>query len=116
MSARRIRLPAWTGLAAGAAAFAVSTQLNYALVPAACAGGVNPTGPLALLLALAAAGGGLASLRVWRSGGAVDMAEHHRSAAPHRFLAGLSALIAAFFALLILMQGGAALVFDGCER
>jgi hypothetical protein len=102
----------WAGLAAGPAAWAVATQLNYALVPWACARGaawlVVPG--LALLLALAAAGGALLSLRARRStaGGAGD-------GQPHHFLATVSALAAALFTLLILLQGAAGLVFSGCE-
>jgi hypothetical protein len=102
----------WAGLAAGPAAWAVATQLNYALVPWACSRGAAwlliPA--LALLLAFAAVGGGLLSLRA-RQG----TAGGGGGGQPRHFLAMIGALAAALFALLILLQGAAGLVFSGCE-
>jgi len=103
----------WAGLAAGPAAWAVSTQLNYALASWACArGAALVVAGLALLFVLAALGGGLLSWRAWRATPAAPREEGGR---PHHFLAAIGILTAVLFALVILMQGVAGLVFSGCE-
>jgi hypothetical protein len=56
----------WAGLAAGATAWAVDTQLNYALVPWACAHGRNIVPAIAGVLAVVSLLGALSSLLAWR--------------------------------------------------
>jgi hypothetical protein len=97
----------WAGQLSGPAAWAINTQLGYALVPWSCAHGINLIPWVALIAALLAAAGGLVSWRVWRDQAASDNA---------RFVAVVGLLLAALFALVILMQGAAGLVFQGCER
>jgi len=98
---------AWSGLISGPAAWAISTQLNYALVPWQCGEHGHPISWIAFALILAAVAGGLLSLRAWRNAreeGGVGLA------------AGVGTLAGFLFAAVIVLQGGAALIFTGCER
>jgi hypothetical protein len=104
----------WGGLAAGPGAWAVSTQLNYALVDWQCAHRA-PLIPLAaLVLALFAWLGGALSWRVWRRGGASFKPE--RQIDTERFVAMLGMLAAALFSAVILLQGAASLILNECMR
>jgi hypothetical protein len=104
------------GLFAGAAAWLVSTQLNYALVPWVCATGMSWVTPAlsAMLMGVGFAGGFLS----WRAWGDADPASVEESAVAHprRFLAGIGVLSAALFVLVIASQGSAAFLLQGCER
>ncbi|MGX9179859.1 hypothetical protein [Mesorhizobium sp. BHbdii] len=104
----------WGGLLSGPLAWAVSTQLNYALVPWQCKHQVPVVLPVALLLALLSLLGGALSWRAKRQGGAAFKPERTRST--ERFVADLSMLAALLFALVIIMQGSAALILDECLR
>lgn len=111
MTARSL---AWAGLAAGPAAWAVSTQLNYAIVPWACSRGVASTvipGIAAVLIALILAGG-LLSWRAWR---ATPPEQREVGGAPHHFLGALGMGLAALFGLVIALQASGVLFFTGCE-
>ena len=92
----------------------MSTQFNYLLVPWQCAHAapIVPASPL-VLAALSLLGGAL-SWRAERSGGATFKPE--RAVETERFVATLGMLAAALFALVILMQGSAGLIIDGCVR
>ena len=107
----------WAGLAAGPGAWAVATQLQYALTPWICAHEVNLVPVVALALAAVALAGAFVSWRVW-NGAAVEASEMGAGVmeAPRPFLAGLSVLIGVLFAVVILTQGAAGLVLNGCER
>lgn len=101
-------LRAWAGVIVGAAAWGISTQLNYALAPLQCSGAaVVPW--TALALAVIAAAGGVMSL-AWR--GQDRTGEANEVA---RFIVILSVLLSAIFTLVILLQALAGLVFTGCE-
>jgi hypothetical protein len=104
----------WAGLVAGPAAWAINTQLGYSLVPWICASQVNLVPPLAVALALVAAGGSFLS---WVS---CDWSEadrgSHAGGRPRQLLAGVGVLAGMLFAAVILTQGAAGLVFHGCER
>jgi hypothetical protein len=106
----------WAGLAAGPAAWAVATQLHYAIVPWTCARGITHllVPGLAVLFAAVAACGALVSWRARHrlpaSAAGDDVVGH-----PHAFLARVAAGLAILFALVILMQGVAGLLFTGCE-
>jgi hypothetical protein len=105
----------WGGLFAGPFAWAVSTQLNYVLAPWQCTHGIRMVVPAAALaLALFALLGGALSWRAWRRGGAAF--KPGREAGTERFVATIGMMAAGLFALVVLMQGTAGLVLDGCVR
>ena len=104
----------WTGLFAGALAWGTSTQLNYAIAPWQCEHGVQIVPFTALALVLLSLGGGYVSWRSLRHGEAPDGAKE-RVETP-RFTAAVATLAAMLFALVIAMQGSAALILDGCIR
>jgi hypothetical protein len=107
----------WAGLACGPGAWAVGTQLQYALTPWICGRGINLVPIVALVLAAVALAGAFISWRVW-SGAAVEEAGTGTGVmeAPRPFLAGVSVLLGLLFALALLTQGAAGLVLNGCER
>jgi hypothetical protein len=106
----------WAGLAVGPAAWAASTQANYALVPMLCARGLHvwPTAALACALVLLTLAAGVLSWRAWRRNGLPPIPE--QDGRPRNLLAGLGVLSALLFAATIATQGAAALVLHGCER
>jgi hypothetical protein len=104
----------WAGLLSGPSAWAVSTQLNYSLVPLQCDDNITIVLPIALVLALLSLTGGMLSWRARRRGGASFKQERTRGT--ETFVADISILAAALFALVILMQGAASLILDGCLR
>jgi hypothetical protein len=111
---RALRLgTSWGGLLSGPLAWALSTQLNYALVPWQCNRQVPVVFPLALLLAVFSLLGGALSWRAKRQGSAF---KPERTRATERFVADLGILAALLFALVIVMQGSAALILDECLR
>lgn len=99
-------LTAWSGLITGPAAWATSTQLNYALVPWQCGNHAYPIPWVALVLAIISLAGAFLSWREWRNAanGGIALA------------AGTAALAAILFAAVILLQTMASLIFTGCER
>jgi hypothetical protein len=112
---RAIRLgTSWAGLFAGPLAWGVSTQLNYVLASWQCAHQVRIVPVVAFVLALLALLGGALSWRAARSGGASFKPE--RDTRSERFVATLGMMAAGLFALVILMQGAAGLILDGCVR
>jgi hypothetical protein len=107
----------WAGLWAGPCAWAVSTQLNYAITPWVCAHKIPLVPIFALVLAAIALGGAFLSWRAWNSP-AADATEVRAGIleAPRQLLAVGGVLVGAFFALVILVHGAAGLVLNGCER
>jgi len=108
----------WLGLMSGPFALALDTQLGYSLASFACGqtfAGVLPTALVSLLIALF---GMALSWRELRVGAGADRGDDGaaRSLGAQKFLAGVAVGSSALFALAILAQGGAGLVFDGCER
>lgn len=104
----------WSGLALAPAAWAIGTQVKYALVPWTCENQAwLMTLGVSLLTALVAAAAAFLSWREWQA----LPAESSPAAAAQttRFLAALSALVGVLFMLAILLQGAAGLVFGGCE-
>jgi hypothetical protein len=106
----------WAGLAAGPAAWALSTQGNYSLASWVCHWRTNPVPVLGLVLVLIALVGAALSWRAWRSSNAGDEILLEQSGRPRAFLALMSALLAVLFALVIVMQASAGLILGGCER
>ncbi|UCI10511.1 hypothetical protein [Mesorhizobium sp. B1-1-8] len=112
---RALRLgTSWGGLLSGPLAWAISTQLNYALVPWQCNRQVPLVLPAALLLAVLSLLGAGLSWRAKRQGGAAFKPQRTRST--ERFVADLGILAALLFALVIVMQASAALILDECLR
>ena len=106
----------WAGLAAGPAAWAVSTQGNYSLVGWMCGWPHNPVPPLALVCVVAALIGAVMSWRAWHTSGIGDAILLDHDGRPRAFLALVSAMLAVLFAIVIVMQGAAGFVLTGCER
>jgi hypothetical protein len=104
------------GLIAGPGAWAVSTQLNYALAPLACRYTTFIVAAPAAALTLLALGGGALSWPVWRPAWITDDLFRGEDGRAQKFFAGLGVLSAALFAVVIIMQGVAALVLDGCMK
>ena len=108
-------LLASAGIWLGPGAWLANTQLNYALVPWACAHG-NVAPLVALAMALVATTGGVLSWRALAALPARRSLEDSDSGQPRRMLAALGVALAALFGLVIVLQGAAALVLDGCLR
>lgn len=107
---------AWAGIASGPTAWALSTQVNYALTWWSCAhrAQVVPFIAAALVL-LALAGGVLSGLAAWRRDVRSELAPEV-DGYPRSFLAVIGVIMAVLFALVIAVQGSAGLIFTGCER
>ncbi len=103
------------GLVAGIGAVVLNQSVNYVLVPWICATQINPVPVIAIALAATALFGALLSWRALTAAGP-SLAETHAGGHPHAFLAGISILFALLCAALVLTQGAAGLVFNGCER
>lgn len=98
--------PAASGLILAPAAWAVSTQLNYVLVPWQCAHRAEIVPWVALALAVAALSGALPATAALRRG-----PQRHVV----RFVALLSVAASGLFAAVILLQAWAGVIFNGCE-
>jgi hypothetical protein len=98
----------WAGLAAGPAAWAASTQANYALssFPVASHTALIPV--IAAVLAAMAAAGAVSSWIAWRE--PIPQLVSELNGVPHDFVAGLGASAGALFAIVVAMQGIAGLV------
>jgi hypothetical protein len=103
------------GLFAGPAAWLVNFQLNYALAPWICASGLQVVPLIAVASTLLALSGGALSWRAWKHGDG-ETTREGAGGHPNRLLGAVGVAIALLFALVILTQGTAGLVFNGCER
>ena len=104
------------GLWAGPAAWLASLQLKYSLVPWICEHDLQLVHPATLLTALISIAGGYLSWRAWQNGTSPTPADSLGGGRPHHFIAGIGILTAALFTLIVLLQGAAALILEGCER
>jgi hypothetical protein len=98
------------GLFIAPAAWAFHQQVGYMITPASC-GVYVPVVTVASLLIAAA--GGFLSWRAWAPDESQPV-QADRGAGTQKFLSGISLALTALFALAILLQGGAALIVDGC--
>ncbi|WP_406858406.1 hypothetical protein ABEG18_12590 [Alsobacter sp. KACC 23698] len=106
----------WMGLALGPGAWAVNTQANLILTPFACAAGRPWPVYVSLALALVSLAGAVASAVVWSRAGGLARYRERGDGKPGLLLAGIGVGSGLLFALVILTQGAAGLVFIGCER
>jgi hypothetical protein len=113
MMARLKQGVSWAGLAAGAIAWVLSTQLNYVFATVDCASLAWLRGGTAIISVLLAAVGFGLSWRAW--GGKRDaLIDGIVDGHPRRMIAGISVLSAALFGITILAQAAAMLIL-GCE-
>jgi hypothetical protein len=109
------RWPA-AGILAGPGAWAVNTQLNYALASWFCAGRLYMLFLVGITMAAVAAAGGVVSF--------LSLNRHPEAAEPtlgtagepRRALAGVGAFSGMLFALIVLTQTAAGVFLSGCER
>jgi hypothetical protein len=103
----------WAGLAAGPTAWALNTQIAYAVAPLACGTRAAILTPVAVVLVVAAAAGALLS---WRAAQVRMTSEWFdlRGGRPHRFLAWIGLAAGVLFALVVANQAAATLILDGC--
>jgi hypothetical protein len=99
------------GLVSGPLAWAICTQANYSLAEAFCQ---YQTSWLLLLSALALATLSLAGAFVSIRSAPVAPSSH--TGRPRQFLALVGVASGILFALIICLQGAAALALNGCER
>lgn len=104
----------WADFASGPTAWAVSLQLDYAIVDWQCYTGVRPTVLISLLAALAALAGITLSWRAMRD--ASFGISPPLQARTRIFLAWTSVGVGALFGLAMLAQMAAGLIFSGCEQ
>jgi hypothetical protein len=115
MDARLVRWSSSAGIWIGAFAWAVSTQLNYALVPWICASGVRVVPWTAAALALLSLAGTALSAMAFRDRAARLETGTPRAGTPYQMLAVIGVLSGVLFALVIALQGTASFFLTGCE-
>lgn len=106
------RWPA-AGLFAGAGAWITNTTLNFALVADRCASGGAAVPLISGAMLAVALGGSALSWRAWRAAPPDPAAQ---GGAPRHMLAVSGVFAGLLFALVILLQGAAGILFEGCER
>jgi hypothetical protein len=117
MIRRRLQtMSPWAGLLTGAGAWAANQQINYTLAPWMCGSSLQAVPVISVALALVALAGGFVSARVWWSRSRPASKTIEADGLPSLFLAGIGLGAAVLFAIVILVQGAAGLVFTGCER
>jgi hypothetical protein len=99
------------GVVSGPLAWAICTQANYSLARSFCQ---HQTPWLLLLGALALATLSLAGalVSIWSA----PVAPSSQAGRPRQFLASVGVASGILFALIICLQGAAALALNGCER
>jgi hypothetical protein len=105
----------WAGLCLGAAAWAISLQTNYALVPVVCDGKVLIVTLIAAGMTVVAIAGGVMSLLAARMPVSADWNDAP-GGLPRQFIAWVGVGASILFALAILNQLIATLIVDGCFR
>ena len=108
-----LRWSSWLGFFLPPAAWGISLQTNYALVPVVCNGRVLVVSAVAALLALIALAGGLLALRVARTPLETEWLDT-AGGLPRHFVAWIGAGAGIVFALAIANQFVASLIVNGC--
>jgi len=106
----------WAGLAAGPACWAISTQLNYALVPWFCGRGINIVPVIAAGLVAISLAGALWSWLAWGRYEGPGMHIPEQDGHPRHLLSGIGVAAGVLFAIVITMQGIAGLILSPCLR
>lgn len=112
----RARGLVWAGLAAGPAAWAINTQLDYAVAPLDCSVRVAVLLPSAVFFLLVAVAGAWWS---WRFLSRAEITEDWSQPAggrPHLFLGIVGFAAGILFALVLANQIAAIALVDGCLR
>jgi hypothetical protein len=107
---------AFAGLFVAPAAWLINTQLNYTLAPWVCAHKIQLVPFVSLVMAAISLTGGFLSWRAYATSSAAPFPDSSGAGRPYRFVAAIGIVMALLFALTILVQGAAGLVFHGCER
>jgi hypothetical protein len=102
----------WAGLAVGAGAWALSTQLNYVFATVHCDSLAGLRAVTAIACLLVATAGLALTWPAWRRRHGDLLNEDLIGPHPRRLIAGVSVLAAAIFGLAILMQGVALLILE----
>jgi hypothetical protein len=106
----------WSGLAIGPAAWALDTQLNYALVDWACGKGWNPVPAIAALFVLISLAAAASSFIAWRRHDGPGMPIPEQDGHPRHLLSGIGVAAGFLFAVIIALQGVAGLLLEPCLR
>lgn len=116
LSRRGRLLSLWAGIFVAPIAALAHQQVNYMLVPWACAEGTRLPLFLVTLVSLGvAAGGGLVAWRNWERAGREWPTEAAGAAPRSRFMAAVGLLLSGLLALVIVAQGIASLFLDPCQ-
>jgi hypothetical protein len=110
----RAGLPS-AGVFAGPAAWFISTAGNYALSPWVCAHKQPAVPALAAAMVAVSLYGAFLSWRALASTPAAP-SDQTGGGRPHRVTASIGIMMSLLFALVIIVQGAAGIVFTGCER
>jgi hypothetical protein len=100
----------------GPAAWAIDTQLNYALLDWSCGKGWNPSPAIAAVLAAISLAAAAFSFLAWRRHEGPGMPIPEQDGHPRHLLAGIGVAAGVLFALVILVQGLAGLLLEPCLR
>jgi hypothetical protein len=106
----------WSGLAVGPSAWAIDTQLNYALVDWACGKGLNPTPLIAATLAFVTLISAASSFIAWRRHEGPGTLVYRHDGHPRQLLSGIGVAAGILFAVVIVLQGTAGLLLGPCLR
>jgi hypothetical protein len=103
----------WAGLAVGPTAWALNTQIAYAVAPFSCGTRALILTPVALVLLLATAASALLSWHAVQARVTSEWLES-RGGASHSFLGWIGLSAGVLFAFVIANQAAATLILDGC--
>jgi len=106
----------WAGLAAGPTCWAINTQLNYALVPWFCGRGLNVVPVIAGVLVLVSVAGAVWSWLAWGRYEGPKLRVPQQDGHSGYLLSGIGVAAGVLFAVVIAMQGLAALILSPCLR
>lgn len=115
VSLTRTGLPS-AGIFLGPAAWMLNLLVGYSLVPWVCAHQLRLVPVLAGVTFCLSLAGGLLSLQSYRKAPITPETDRSGAGRPHRFTALIGIAMALLFAMVILVQGAAGLMFHGCER